>query len=159
MILYLDASALVKRYVEELGTGELEEVVKRASMIGTALVSRAEVAAAFTKTTRTNALTSEEALGALQTFRAQWMSLVRVRISEPLIARADGLAWQYGLRGYDAVHLAAALTWRDALNSRVTMATFDRLLWKAAVQSGLDAFPADLPALLEEWQRNRSALL
>lgn len=69
MILYLDASALVKRYVEELGTVEVAEVVGQASMAGTALISRAKVAAALGKAVRTNALTSEEAFGALETFR------------------------------------------------------------------------------------------
>lgn len=155
MILYLDASALVKRYVEELVSVEVAEVVGQASIAGTALISRAEVSAALAKAVRTNALTFEEAFEALKAFRAQWASLVRVRATEPLIARADDLAWQHGLRGHDAVHLAAALIWRDALNVRVTMATFDRLHWKAASQTGPDVFPSDLPALLEEWQYHR----
>ena len=32
---------------------------------------------------------------------------------EPLAARAGTLAWEHGLRGYDAVHLATALFWRE----------------------------------------------
>ena len=57
---------------------------------------------------------------------------------------ADDLAWQYGLRGYDAMHLAAALLWQDGLEESVTLATFDRQLWQAGRQSGLAVFPADL---------------
>ena len=158
MILYLDASALVKRYTEERGTVEVKEAIRRATTVGTALISRAEVAAAFAKSVRTSALTSEEATQALHRFRLQWASYVRVRLSESVVARADSLAWQHGLRGYDAVHLAAALTWRDALDAGVVMATFDRALWKVAGQAGLDVFPADLPTLLEKWQRGRAAL-
>lgn len=64
MILYLDASALVKRYVAELGSVEVREAISKAATAGTSLISRAEVAAAFAKAVRTNALASEKALGA-----------------------------------------------------------------------------------------------
>ena len=39
-----------------------------------------------------------------------------------LITHADRLAWDHGLRGYDAVHLAAADLWQDALGEEVTLA-------------------------------------
>lgn len=47
MILYLDASALVKRYVAEIGSAELSRMLSRAATVGTAVISRAEVAAAL----------------------------------------------------------------------------------------------------------------
>jgi hypothetical protein len=73
------------------------------------------------------------------------------------MAHADNLAWSYGLRGYDAVHLAAAMVWQSAFGRQVTLATFDQLLWKTVTRVGLIAFPSDLPAMLEEWRRGRSA--
>jgi hypothetical protein len=45
-----------------------------------------------------------------------------------VIARADILAWEHQLRGYDAVHLAAAVLWQEAIGAPVTMATFARQL-------------------------------
>lgn len=39
MILYLDASALVKRYVDEPGSVEVNQAISQAEMTGTALVS------------------------------------------------------------------------------------------------------------------------
>ena len=45
MILYLDSSALVKRYVDEPGSAVVGEAISRAAIIGTGLISRAEVAA------------------------------------------------------------------------------------------------------------------
>jgi len=65
------------------------------------------------------------------------------------MARAGAVAWAHGLRGYDAVHLAAAATWQDAIGEAVTLATFDRRLWAAAEKEGLLAFPPDLAALLD----------
>jgi predicted nucleic acid-binding protein len=44
MNLYLDASALVKRYLSEPGTPETRRVIDAADVQGTTVVSRAEVA-------------------------------------------------------------------------------------------------------------------
>ena len=108
MILYLDASALVKRYVAEPGSAEVSEAIARAQVGGTVLVSRPEVAAALAKAVRGDALTGDEALACLRVFRKEWQDLMRVQVTEMAVARADTLAWEHSLRGYDAVHLAAA---------------------------------------------------
>jgi len=148
MILYLDASALVKRYVAEPGSTEVNEAISRAEVIGTAIISRVEITAALAKAVRVGVLTPEDAQASLQVFRSEWPDLVRVQVTEIVIARADALAWEQGLRGYDAVHLAAASLWQDAMNEPVTLATFDRQLWTAAQRAGLVPYPADLPTLL-----------
>ncbi len=152
MILYLDASALVKEYVQERGSVEVVDIVARAATIGTALISRAEVAAALGKAVRIRVVGREEGFTNLQAFRNEWFDLVRIDVTEELVARADEFAWEFGLLGYDAVHLAAASSWQDALGQRVTLATFDKSLWEAAQQVGLIPYPADLPALLETWK-------
>jgi len=157
MILYLDASALVKRYVAEAGSTEVSAAVSRAAATGTALVSRVEVAAALAKAVRVNALTQEEALAALQVFRNDWVDLVRIQVTEMVVARADALAWDHDLRGYDAIQLAAALVWKDALNEQVILATFDKHLWTVAESVGLTAYPADLPAMLQSWKATRKS--
>ena len=141
MILYLDASALVKRYVTEHGSPEVADAIAGAEVVGTSLISRAEMAAALGKAVRTEALTHEAAASVLQVFRSEWPTLVRVQATEVLVARVDVLAWELGLRGYDAVHLASALSWQEGLGVPVTMATFNRRLWEAAEQRGLSPFP------------------
>ena len=134
MILYLDASALVKRYISERGMSEVAEAIAEAEIVGTSLISRVEIAAALAKAVRVGTLTREAAASALQVFRSEWPNLVRVQATEMLIARADALAWELGLRGYDAVHLASALLWQDSMSEQVTLATFDRQLWEATSQ-------------------------
>jgi predicted nucleic acid-binding protein len=144
VILYLDASALVKRYVAETGSGEINQIISQADIVGTAIISRAEVAAAFAKSIRVGLLSSQDASAALQVFRNEWLNLVRIQLTEMIIGRADNLAWQYQLRGYDSVHLAAASLWQEALGLPLTIATFDRQLWTAARGEGLVPFPSDL---------------
>lgn len=145
MIVYLDASALVKRYVAEVGSAEVEALIGEAQATGTAVLSRAEVAAALAKAARVGLVTRESALKALESFNADWEHLIRLQFGEPLAARAATLAWEHGLRGYDAVHLATALVWRETLGETVTVATYDRELWRGAQASGLSTWPAAIP--------------
>ncbi len=144
MIVYADSSAIVKRYLTEVGSAAVDTLVEDALQVGTALITRAEVAAALSKAARVGALTETEARRSLQEFRAHWPALTAIQITETLIAMADHLAWEHGLRGYDAVHLAAALTWQEALGESVTVATYDRQLWQAAQITGLVVWPDSL---------------
>ena len=151
MIVYLDPSALVKRYVAEKGSELVEKLIPEAEALGTSLVSRAEIVAALAKAIRLGALEDEEALQARETFEGEWPDLVRLAISERLVERAAEAAWEHSLRGYDALHLAAASTWKELLQRPVALATFDRRLWQAAGDEGLEPWPDDLPALLDTW--------
>jgi len=148
MILYLDASALVKSYVEEPGSADTLTLINQADISGTAIVTRAEVAASLAKARRRGALSQKEADEAIALFHQEWHQLVHVMASEVVVARADSLAWEYNLRGYDAVHLASALVWQETLASLITLATFDKALWKAAKAVYIDIWPKNLPEML-----------
>lgn len=141
MIVYLDASALVKRYVAETGSREVNSLIGAASAVGTASITRAEVSAALARAARTGILSRDEAASALQVFNADWDSLIRLQLTEFLIARAASLAWEHGLRGYDSVHLAAAVFWQDMLGDEIILASYDRQLWEKAKMTGLAAWP------------------
>ncbi len=141
MILYLDTSALVKRYVIEPGSDQVNQATANAETTGTVIITRAEVAAALARAIRIGALKQADALANLQRFRSDWHDLARVQVTENLVARADVLALEHNLRGYDAVHLAAALVWQEALGEPITLATFDEQLWQAAEREGLVPFP------------------
>jgi uncharacterized protein len=144
VIVYLDASALVKRYVAEPGSVEVGGLLASAAVAGTAVISRAEVSAALARAVRMGILLRDEGEAALQVFRAEWPHLVRLQLTEVVAIQADVLAWTHDLRGYDAVHLAAACFWQDALGEPVTLATFDQQLWEASEPAGLVPWPAAL---------------
>lgn len=144
MIAYLDASALVKRYVAERGSAETIELTTTAEVVATSLVSRAEVAAALAKAVRSGLLSDDEARKAQRTFAGEWPDLARIPVTEALVARAETLAWDHALRGYDAVQLASALTWQESVGTDIIVATFDTQLWKAARQAGMKAWPENL---------------
>jgi uncharacterized protein len=141
MIVYLDSSALAKRYIAETGSVEIEALIKKAEVVGTGLITRAEVPAALAKAVRMNWLEQTQAEKMLRVFRANWQVLAVVQATESLMSLADALAWEHGLRGYDAVHLASAIVWQEALGEPVTLATFDHNLWQATVKIEMIVWP------------------
>ena len=141
MNLYLDSSALAKRYLVETGSEDVRQWIEGAELTATSLITRAEVTAAITRAVRMGVLEEQSARRMIDEFRTDWVSLNRIPVTETLVARADRLACEFGLRGYDAVHLAAALTWQENLNFPVTLATFDEELADDARQSGLGILP------------------
>lgn len=144
MIAYFDASALVKRYLVERSSRETIALSAESELIATATVTRAEVAAAFAKAARAGLVTEDRARRAQRSFAGDWPDLVRVPATEALVERAETLAWDHGLRGYDAVQLASALTWQQSVGAEILLATFDQQLWKAAPKAGLKAWPDKL---------------
>lgn len=152
MIVYLDSSALVKLFADEPGTAEVIRAVKEAELVGTVVISRVEVIAALAKAARVGALSMDDAKSARHRFRTEWLHFLRLQVSDFLIDRAGDLAWAHGLRGYDAVQLAASDVWRESLDAPVSLVTFDLKLWKAAAAIGLVPYPQDLPELLESWK-------
>lgn len=143
-MVYLDTSALIKKYIQEPHAEAVRELILRQPMIATATISRAEASAAFSEAIRVRSLTRSIAEACHLEFRREWKNYVRIRVTEALVARADDLAWTFNLRGYDAVHLAAALEWQDRLGEPITLGTFDQELWKAGAGAGLEQFPASL---------------
>jgi predicted nucleic acid-binding protein len=152
LICYLDSSALVKRYLQEPGRDQVRELIADAEALGTVAISRAEVVAALAKAVRLRAISQEEAEAARHLFHVEWHDLSRVDITDLIIEWASDLAWGYGLRGYDSVQLAAALTWQTTMDVPTLVATYDVRLWEAAGRVGLEPYPPDLPRLLESWK-------
>jgi uncharacterized protein len=141
VILYLDASALVKRYIQERYSEQVNAWIDAAEMIVTGLITRVEVSAAIARAGRMNLISSEGALEALRQFRMEWESFQRLPITENTVIRGDFLAYEHDLRGYDATHLACALIWQETLGTPLTIASFDVQLVGAAREVGMAYLP------------------
>lgn len=142
MILYLDASVLVKRYIQENASQDVIAWIEVADLVVTGLITRVEVAAAIARAGRMKLIPPDETLAALRQFRSEWESLQRLPINESTVARGDVLAVEYNLRGYDAIHLACAMIWQETLGMPVTLATFDSQLIEAARRVHLRYLPS-----------------
>ena len=143
MFLYLDSSALVKRYIDEPHSDEVTGLMDQALAIGTSAISRVEVAAALARAARGNRLDAEGAGRAQEEFAEDWPDFGKVPLTDALLTLAERLAWKHGLRAYDAVQLAAALVCEETITEvdESVFACFDDELSAAATDEGLTAWP------------------
>jgi len=146
MIVYIDTSAFVKRYIQEANSGDVATLIDQADLLASTLLTRVEMASAFSKAVRMKWLDLQAAEESWQDFLVHWRSFSRLNITQPMTERASRLAWDYGLRAHDATHLAAALLWQETLETPVTLATYDRELWQAGQKAGLLVWPENLAA-------------
>jgi uncharacterized protein len=132
LITYVDTSSLLKLLIDEDGseqTGRLWDTADAlASVVLVAVEARAALAAAE-RGTRLTAAEHREAKAALHVLIDE---LSIVAITDDLIAQAAELAEREALRGYDAVHLAAAV----AIGADV-LTSADTALCAAAERRGL----------------------
>jgi predicted nucleic acid-binding protein len=109
---FLDSSALVKRYLSELGSSWVIDVTNAGSghRIYVSRIAGIEVVSAMARKARAGTVAREALGAALAAFDADFVGVYRtVPLSRVVIGRSMELARLYGLRAYDAVQLAAAL--------------------------------------------------
>ncbi|MFL5818643.1 MAG: PIN domain-containing protein [Conexibacter sp.] len=128
-MLYLDASALVKRYVDEDGS----ELV-RAAMVDASDWFICRIG--FVETIRAVGLSAGSRVAAA--VRREWSAFGVIEVDAALAEHAAELTLAHQLRSLDALHLAAALLLPKEI---VTVATWDMRLHRAARDSQLRVLP------------------
>lgn len=145
MVYYFDSSTAVKRYAPEKGSGWVKTIVEPAAenVIYLGQIGVVEIAAALSKKVRTKELTQENYEAALQLFLAdvQNEEYLTASLSDAVVQLAVDLTKRHPLRGYDAVHLATAVSLNAALLAaefpHLAFVTGDRILREAAQSEGL----------------------
>ena len=111
-VYYFDSSGLVKRYAQETGTAWVMGITTPAAGHDIYLVriTGPEIVAALFRKVRTREITQADAIRAATNFKTDFQTQYQiVELTIGVADRAMTLAEQHGLRGYDAVQLAAAL--------------------------------------------------
>ncbi len=153
-MLYADSSALIKRYLEERGTKQLNAMIDTTASalapVLTSVLSYAEIHAALARKLNERTLRATEYHWAATRFDSDWKSyLTRVELSPVVLALVPGLVKRHPLKGSDAVHLASALWLRQSLQRGKTrkpvskllvFATSDKQLGRAAEKEHLQVF-------------------
>jgi len=141
MILYLDTSALVKRYFLEESSGDVIAIWQSAAQVVTSFVAYSETMACIYRKQR-EGLAHHATSVIVSRFRNDWESIIRVKVNADLCGQIDKLVEAYPLRGFDAIHLASALLIQKRLHHTFIFACFDDRLRDAAAEEGLETFPA-----------------
>jgi len=112
MTLFCDTSALAKRYVAEVGSLWMEQLLapEAGNDVVISRITVVELKSALARRERGGSLTLENATIALQRL---WLHCAHdyliVRLQDSHYAKAELLATQYGLRAYDAMQLAVGV--------------------------------------------------
>ena len=143
-VYYADSSALVKRYVNENGSGWIQELCEPTSghVIALAHIGLAEIAAALGAKHRQGDLTVSMRDALLRDLKYDardqyWL----IDVDQGTVMRAIELTRRQKLRGYDAVHLACALLLQETLLnhslSSPVLLSADQELLEAAQNEGM----------------------
>ena len=109
MITYVDTSTLIKLIVEEEGSDRAELIWQTADSVASVRLVVVEARAALAAAARGKRLSSKQLRVAQEELAEFVADLHLVEVTAELIESAAQLAESESLRGYDAVHLAAAL--------------------------------------------------
>ena len=141
MILYLDTSALVKRYFKEVYSKDVVSKWLDAAEVATSSVAYAETMAAIYRKKREIGYPGDLFQQLINEFRADWISFIRIRVDDELNEYIDKTVASHPLRGFDAVHLASAMILHERFHDDLLFACFDGQLLEAARKEGLRVFP------------------
>lgn len=139
MILYLDTSAYLKIFINELESAVVRTALGTATSVFTHLITYTEMRAALAKAYRMGRVDNITLEQYKRDLAADWQQLEVVMPTEEMIRRAGDLAEHFGLRGYDSIHLAVAEAVFRLIDSPdiFRFAVFDNALMTAATMLGI----------------------
>ena len=147
-MIYLDTSALIKRFVSEKGSAFVRGLVNAESPIATAKIAYAEVYAGLMRRRREGDLAANTYDLACRQFESDWRAYVRVDLRDEVLLFAGDLIQRHPLTGFDAIHLASAVSLMSALGENITLCAADERLLKAARAERISVLTA-VPTSLE----------
>lgn len=106
---FVDTSALLKKYIEERGSRQLEEVLGRVSDLIVSPITWVEFNAAFARRLRRKLLTAQQSSWILSEAETDFRSYSQVVWDEELVRAATGMVCRYPLKTLDAIQLAAGV--------------------------------------------------
>jgi uncharacterized protein len=142
-VYFLDSSALVKRYINEVGSSWLSGLFapNLNNDFFVVIVASVEVISAVTRRSRGGGISITDVIAVCTQFKGDLQSDYQVvEITESLINSAIVLAETHGLRGYDAIQLAAGCENKLCVANGLPAITFvcaDNMLNAAALNEGL----------------------
>jgi predicted nucleic acid-binding protein len=138
VIAYFDTSALVKLVVQEGGSEIASDIWDAADAVATGRLAYPEARAALAAAARAGRLSARAHRRAKSEFEALWQQMWVIELSASIAHEAGELAERQALRGYDAVHLAAALAIGDP---QLVLVSWDADLTSAAGRASLVVAP------------------
>jgi len=155
LVVYLDASALAKRYSPETGSELLDDLFEQLPIqqITCTTIGLLEVLSILIRKRNDGRLSKLLFDQAIREFEAELLanaSFARTPLNDPLILSAAVLIRKHNINASDAVILQSALNLHEALSTQQHQVLFwcsDRRLGRAAKSEGIDVFDPEHDSL------------
>lgn len=138
MMLYVDSSALVKKYVLEAGSDRVLKLLAQSGMAVTSKLAYPEILSGLGRKQREKGITEKDYREALVDFESDWLALLVIEFQDELLPLIKQLTTKHSLKGADLVHLASALWLQKATKEKVTFVASDIQLLHAAKAEKLE---------------------
>lgn len=132
MVIYLDSSALVKRYVEEDGSEKVNLLLGRSRVVSLSKLAYPEILSAFARRYRGKEISKHDFLKSIKSFEDDWDFFSIIEVQEELLPIMKLQIERHFLKGADSVHLASALWLKKVLKENITFIASDNHLLRAA---------------------------
>jgi len=131
-MIYLDSSALVKRYVEETGTNSVKSILSTAGEIATSKLTYPEILSALMRKHRTGEIAKKLLQDIVARFEKDWNHVLVLEFHNDLLQIVKFLIEKHSIKAADAIHLFSALWVKLSSKIDVTFVASDLNLLKAA---------------------------
>lgn len=131
-MIFVDTSALAKRYIEEPGSEKVRLLMEEAEGIAVSRLAYAETLSALLRRRKAIRLSDADFDRLLQDFRAEWEDFIVVEMNHDTLQFVDAVIEKHALRGADSIHLSTALCLRNAAKEEITFIASDAELLAAA---------------------------
>ncbi len=135
---YFDTSVLVKRYVREGGSRQARELLRRYRFLSCA-IAPVEALSAFSRRLAAGDLSARNHGAIVSRMRADRAHWELIELGEAVLGRAEEVIRLTEVRTLDALHLAAAIAFRELSGLRVPFVTADDRQRDAGQRLGLEA--------------------
>lgn len=132
MKLFLDSSALAKRYIAEKGSETVDTLLKEATLLGISVTSVPEIVSALCRKVRERFLNQEQYEKAKRALLADVADAEVIHLVPKVLANAVVLLEKNALRAMDALQIGGAAEWGADL-----FVTSDKDQFRAATWFGL----------------------
>ncbi len=144
-MIYLDTSALIKRFLVEPGSPLVYSLLTTEPGVATAKIAYAETYGVLTRKQRAGHLSRVQYALAARRFEEEWQVLTRIDLHDDILVLARELIQRHPLRAFDAIHLASAISLKGALEEDITFAAADAQLLRAAKAERLRPLDVENP--------------
>ena len=135
-MIYLDTSALIKRYIKEAGSEKVHSLFSSKINLVTSKIAYVEVYAAFTRRKREGDLPPTRYQKVCRLFEREWPAYLVIELHDDILRLSRDLIKKHPLRGFDAIHLASAKFIKQQIKKATTFVCADKRLLNSAKSEG-----------------------